>query len=154
MLTNWFLKQQNQISSARRKQRKERYTADSTTRAKLMCAPLSKELRRKYGGVRSMPIRKDDRVRVVRGSKGNSEKLEGKVTAVYRKKYVIYIDRLTKEKRNGQTVQLPIDPSNVEITTLKMDKNRKAKLEQKLASRNAELKKKGMEPTSAAITEE
>lgn len=29
---------------------------------------------------------------------------EGKVTAVYRKKYVIHIDRITREKANGACV--------------------------------------------------
>lgn len=45
-----------------------------------------------------MPIRKDDEVMVVRGGFKNRE---GKVTAVYRKKFVIHIDRITREKANG-----------------------------------------------------
>lgn len=45
-----------------------------------------------------MPIRKDDEVMVVRGLFKNRE---GKVTAVYRKKYIIHIDRITREKANG-----------------------------------------------------
>jgi len=96
-----------------------------------------------------MPIRKDDRVRVVRGAKAE-EKLEGKVTRVYRKRFVIHIDRLTKDKANGQTVQLPIDPSNVEITALKLDKNRKEKLEAKLKGRNASRQRKGLEVQTAS----
>lgn len=45
-----------------------------------------------------MPIRKDDEVMVMRGTfKGR----EGKVTAVYRKKFVIHIERVTVEKVNG-----------------------------------------------------
>lgn len=48
--------------------------------------------------VRSVPVRKDDEVMVVRGSfKGR----EGKVIAVYRKKWVIHIERLTRDKVNG-----------------------------------------------------
>lgn len=134
------------VSSDSQKGRKARHTADSATRAKMMCAPLSKDLRKKYGGVRSMPIRKDDRVRVVRGAKGNtSDKLEGKVVRVYRKKFVIHIDRLTKDKANGQQVQIPIDPSNVEITGLKIDRNRKELLASKLQSRNQSREKKGLQ---------
>ncbi len=45
-----------------------------------------------------MPIRKDDSVTVVRGTHKNRE---GKVVQVYRKKYVIHIERLTREKANG-----------------------------------------------------
>ena len=93
-----------------------------------MSAPLSKELRQKYN-VRSMPIRKDDEVSVVRGAFKLSE---GKVIQVYRKKYVIHIDRVNKEKANGsQTVPVGIHPSKVIITKLKLDKDRKALLERK-----------------------
>jgi len=45
-----------------------------------------------------MPIRKDDEVIVVRGSHRGRE---GKVIQVYRKKYVIHIERVTREKSNG-----------------------------------------------------
>jgi large subunit ribosomal protein L26e len=73
-----------------------------------------------------MPIRKDDEVRVLRGEfKGK----EGKVVEVYRKKYVIHVERCTRDKANGQTIHVGIDASNVEITKLKMDKGRKAILD-------------------------
>jgi large subunit ribosomal protein L26e len=45
-----------------------------------------------------LPIRKDDEVQIIRGSKKNQE---GKVIQVYRKKYVIHIERITREKNNG-----------------------------------------------------
>lgn len=78
--------------------------------------------------VRSMPIRKDDEVIVSRGTfKGR----EGKVVQVYRKKWVIHIERVTREKVNGATVQVGINPSKVVITKLKLDKDRKALLERK-----------------------
>lgn len=49
--------------------------------------------------VRSVPIRKDDEVQVVRGTfKGR----EGKVVQVYRRKWVIHIERITREKVNGE----------------------------------------------------
>jgi large subunit ribosomal protein L26e len=92
-----------------------------------MSAPLSAELRNKLS-VRSVPIRKDDEVTVVRGSyKGR----EGKVVQVYRKKWVIHIERLVREKTNGASVAVGIDPSKVVVTKLKMDKDRKALLERK-----------------------
>lgn len=92
-----------------------------------MSAPLSKELRDKYN-VRSMPIRKDDEVRVVRGFyKGR----EGKVTCVYRKKYCIHVERIQREKPNGQSVKVPLDASNCVITKLKLNKDRKAALARK-----------------------
>lgn len=70
--------------------------------------------------VNAIPIRKDDEVRVLRGSfKGK----EGKVTAVYRRKYVIHVERCTKDKANGQSIPIGINASNVEITKLKMVSN-------------------------------
>ena len=75
-----------------------------------------------------MPIRKDDEVTVARGSfKGRA----GKVVQVYRKKWVIHIERITREKVNGATVNVGIDPSKVVITKLMIDKDRKALLERK-----------------------
>ena len=71
--------------------------------------------------IRSLPIRKDDEVLVVRGSSKGSE---GKVVQVYRKKLVIHVERLQREKVNGQTVPVPVHPSNVVITKIKVDKDR------------------------------
>ncbi|CAG10141.1 unnamed protein product [Tetraodon nigroviridis] len=107
------------VTSSRRKNRKRHFNAPSHIRRKIMSSPLSKELRQKYN-VRSMPIRKDDEVQVVRGHyKGQQI---GKVVQVYRKKYVIYIERVQREKANGTTVHVGIHPSKVVITRLKLDK--------------------------------
>ena len=62
-----------------------------------MSSALSSELRNKYH-VRSMPVRKDDEVKVVRG---NYNGREGKVMQCYRKKWVIHIERITREKASG-----------------------------------------------------
>lgn len=98
-----------------------------------MSAPLSKELRKEYN-VRSMPIRKGDTVTIMRGGE-KVNKREGKVTTVYRKRYCIYVDRVQREKANGQSVPIPVHSSNVVITKLKLDKDRKALLERKAAGR-------------------
>lgn len=37
----------------------------------------------------------------------------GKVIQVYRKKYVVHIERIQREKANGATVHVGIHPSNV-----------------------------------------
>merc|ERR1712149_11999 len=122
------------VSGSRRKQRCRHFNAPSHLRRKIMSAPLSKELRTKYN-VRSLPIRKDDEVMVVRGHyKGQST---GRVQSVYRKKFVIHIERTQREKINGTTVNVGIHPSNCVITKLKLDKDRKAMLESRAASRAA-----------------
>merc|ERR1711957_609847 len=87
----------------------------------------SKELRGKYH-VRSIPLRKDDEVQVTRGHyKGQ----QGKIVNCYRKKWVIHIERLQREKANGATVPVGFDPSKVEVVKLKIDKDRKAILARK-----------------------
>jgi large subunit ribosomal protein L26e len=45
-----------------------------------------------------MPIRKDDEVLIMRGK---YKTREGKVTQVYRKKYIIHVTGVSKEKANG-----------------------------------------------------
>merc|ERR1719262_277731 len=115
------------VSSSRRKARKAHFTAPSSVRRKIMSAHLNKELSNKHH-VKSMPIRKDDEVIVVRGSHRGRE---GKVIQVYRKKYVIHIERVTREQSNGSTVNVGIHPSNVMTTKLKLDKDRRAILDRK-----------------------
>jgi len=126
------------LHSSRRKSRKAHFSAPSSVRRNIMSAPLSKELREKYN-VRSMPVRKDDEVTVVRGS--NKDK-EGKVTSVYRLKYVIHVERVTREKTSGQSVPIGIHPSNVVITKLKLDKDRENILERIKAGREQRSKGK------------
>jgi large subunit ribosomal protein L26e len=122
------------VSSSRRKSRKAHFTAPSSVRRVIMSSPLNKDLAKKHQ-VNAVPIRKDDEVQVVRG---NFKGREGKVVAVYRRKWVIHIERITREKVNGQTVNVGVDPSKVVITKLKMDADRK-----KLLARKATAKTQG-----------
>merc|ERR1711974_368556 len=92
-----------------------------------MSAPLSKDLRTKYN-VRAIPIRRADEAMICRG---HYHDREGKVTQVYRKKWRIHIERVTRDKANGQTVPIGIPPSKVVITKIKLDKDRKALLDRK-----------------------
>lgn len=98
-----------------------------------MSSTLSKDLRKKWG-IRSLPIRKDDEVVVVRGARKGSK---GKVVQVYRKKWVIHIDKLTKNKANGAPYQIPIHPSNVAITKIREAKDRLARIATIVAGVNA-----------------
>uniref|UniRef100_A0A6U4Q4P8 KOW domain-containing protein n=1 Tax=Neobodo designis TaxID=312471 RepID=A0A6U4Q4P8_NEODS len=122
---------------SRRKARRAHFQAPSHVRRILMSAPLSKELKAKHQ-VRAMPVRKDDEVRVTRGAfKGK----EGKITACYRLKWVIHVDKVQREKANGSTVAIGIHPSNVEVTKLKLTGNRKAILERKSKANKADAAK-------------
>lgn len=89
--------------------------------------------------VRALPIRKDDEVTIVRGSnKGR----EGKITSVYRLKYVVHVERVVREKSNGQSVPIGIHPSKVVISKLKLDKDRESILERIGKGREARAKAK------------
>ncbi|EAR95274.2 60S ribosomal protein L26 (macronuclear) [Tetrahymena thermophila SB210] len=130
-----------EVSSARRKQRKAHFASPSHLRQTLMSAHLSKDLRSKYN-VRSMPVRKDDEVLIVRGKfKGN----KGKVTQVYRKKWAIHVEKISKNKLNGAPYQIPLSASQLVLTKLKLDKSRQSLLTRKAAS----LKTKGQKHTVA-----
>ncbi|OKL64443.1 60S ribosomal protein L26-1 [Talaromyces atroroseus] len=123
----------HELASSRRKSRKAHFSAPSSERRVILSAHLSSELQQKYN-VRSIPIRKDDQVTVVRGSnKGR----EGKITSVYRLKWAVHIERVVREKTNGQSVPIPIHPSNVVITQLKLDKDREQILQRIAKGREA-----------------
>ncbi|PHT50404.1 hypothetical protein CQW23_10151 [Capsicum baccatum] len=91
-----------------------------------------------------MHVCKDDEVQVLQGTyKGR----EGKVAQVYRKKWVIHIERITREKINGSTVNVGIHPSKVVVTKLRFDKDRKLLIDHKAKGRNATDKDKGTKYT-------
>jgi large subunit ribosomal protein L26e len=118
------MKRSNNVSSSRRKQRLRHFSAPSSLRRKLMSCRLSKELRVKYG-VRSLPIRKNDEVRI------KGEKKTAKVVQVYRKKWCVHLDKVTRDKQNGQTVFLPVKPSRCTIEKLHLNTDRKKLLERR-----------------------
>ncbi|KAK8808292.1 hypothetical protein WA171_001513 [Blastocystis sp. BT1] len=121
------------VSSSRRTTRKAHFTAPSHIRRVMMSSPLSKALKDKYN-VNAIPVVKGDKVKVTRGSfKGK----EGKVTEVYRRKWVIHIEGLTREKVNGSSCKVGVDASKVEITELKLNKDRQNILERKAAHKAA-----------------
>jgi large subunit ribosomal protein L26e len=74
---------------------------------------------------------------------------------VYRKKYVVYIERIQREKASGTNVFMGIHPSKCLIVKLKIDKDRKHILERRGAGRARALgKEKGKytEESAAAAT--
>ncbi|KAJ3333638.1 hypothetical protein HDU76_005867, partial [Blyttiomyces sp. JEL0837] len=77
---------------------------------------------------RSLPVRKDDEVEVVRGTHAGHK---GKIVSVYRRKWVIHVDKLVKDKANNTSAPLGVDPSKVKIISLKLDKDRLNLLERK-----------------------
>ena len=76
-----------------------------------MSAPLAKALRAEHD-VKSMPVRMGDQVIVTRGSQKGRE---GKVVQVYRRRWVIYIERVQRTKVNGMFDRLEIVLSHCDL---------------------------------------
>lgn len=116
------------FSSKPRKQRRLLYNAPAHRRHRLLAASLSPELQAKYN-LRSLPARKGDTARILRGDYTG---VEGKITRVDTRGYRVYIEGVTREKTDGTTVQVPISPSKITLTKLNLDdKWRKTALEGK-----------------------
>ncbi len=101
-----------------RKQRLARYTAPYHRRHREMSAPIDRGLRerqlaRGFMYPRAIPVRKGDRVLIVRGEgKGNNA---AKVAKIDRKARKIYIEGYTYFKSDGTELQRPVDASNLVI---------------------------------------
>ncbi|MCC6052224.1 MAG: 50S ribosomal protein L24 [Fervidicoccaceae archaeon] len=110
------------------KQRKAMFQAPLHIRRKFMTAPLSDELVEKYG-VKRLPVRKGDKVRIMRGEFTG---VEGKVTRVDLRKMRIYVEGVTRQRMDGTPVFVPIHPSKVMIIELDLsDQKRKELIEKK-----------------------
>ena len=113
------------------------YRASNQTRNKQICAPLSKDLRKKYSR-RSARIVVDDNIKIIRGEyKG----LTGKVAKISLATSSIVLEGNKKEKSKGEKVDVFIHSSNVIITSLNTsDKWRIKILEKKPKSKIKSMK--------------
>ncbi len=117
------------------KQRKMHFNAPAHIRHKQMAAPLSNELAASKGA-KTLPVRKGDTVRILRG---DNKGFEGKVSRVDLKAYRIYLEGLTREKVDGTNIFLAVHPSKVQIRNLNLDdKYRKEILARKVAPEKKE----------------
>jgi len=107
-----------------RKQRKYLANAPIHLKKKLMSANLSKELRKKYGK-RSLPLRKGDDVKIMRG-KFRGKK--GKVINVKIKKQKIGIEGIQIKKQDGSKVNVPLKASNLQILELNLEDRKRNKI--------------------------
>ncbi|MGC9011387.1 50S ribosomal protein L24 [Thermogladius sp.] len=106
------------------KQRKALYNAPLHLRHKFMTAKLSDELVEKYG-VKRLPVRKGDTVKILRGDwKGH----EGKVVEVDLKRGRIFVEGVQVKKADGTLVYYPIHPSKVIITKLDLSDKYRMKI--------------------------
>jgi len=103
-------------------------------RHKLLTAPLSPELRKELG-IRNLPVKKGDVVRIMRGDwKGH----EGKIVEVDLRRVRIHIEGVTIKRADGTPVYYPIHPSKVMIIKLgEVDKVRKKIIERRRMARES-----------------
>ena len=111
---------------------------------KMLNASLSKELRKKYGK-RSMPLRKDDTVRIMRGKfKGK----QGKITGIKSKNFRIEVEGIQIKKQDGSKVNIKLQPSNLQIIEINLQDSRRNKalkspvkeIKEKSKTKNMEIK--------------
>ncbi|KAJ5506958.1 hypothetical protein N7453_005915 [Penicillium expansum] len=121
------------IASSRSKSRKAHFQAPSSERRVILSAPSPRNSRRSTESA-PFPIRKDDEVVVTRGSQKGRE---GKITNVYRLKFSIFVEKIVRDKSNGQSVPIPLHPSKVVITKLHLDKDREQIIERIAKGREA-----------------
>lgn len=127
------------------KQRKELHNLPLHKRKLLVVAKLSEELQNEYG-IKRLPIRRGDTVRILRGEHTG---YEGKVSKVDRKRGRIYIEGLTRKKSDGSDIQIPIPASKVKIT--KLDLSDKLRLD--IIRRKTELRRKFLEKMESKIVQ-
>jgi len=111
-------------------------------RRKSMSAHLSTDLREEYG-FRSIPIRRGDKVRLLRG---DFEGMEGEVTGINTKNRKIIVEGLETATADGTEVSAPVHYSNVEITRLEKDKMREKIIERKTGGEIVEIPEREEEP--------
>ncbi|MBS3132294.1 50S ribosomal protein L24 [Candidatus Woesearchaeota archaeon] len=115
-------------SGQTRKQRLYRYNAPLHIKGKFVNACLSKDLRKKHH-VRSMRLKKGDKVRIM---VGQFKKTEGKISLVDMKNTRVYVEGADIVKKDGTKASYPINPSNLMIVELVLDdKKRQKRLDRK-----------------------
>lgn len=95
-------------------QRRQLYNMPLHLRHKLLSAKLSKDLQQKYG-IKRLPVRAGDVVRIMRGDFAGHE---GKVVKVDLKRARIFIEGVQIKKADKTPVYYPVHPSKVMIVKL------------------------------------
>ena len=135
------------------KQRSRLFNAPAHIRHKLMSAHLSPDLVKSHG-VRTLPVRKGDTVRIMRGDHYG---FEGKISRVDLKNFRIFLEGLTREKVDGTVIFVAVHPSKVLLKNLNLDdKWRKRTIQRKKPLETKEevpIKKVGTKAVKPAVEE-
>lgn len=108
------------------KQRNQTARAPLHERHKQVTSTLSDDLREEYDQ-RSVRVNAGDTVEVLRGDFAGEE---AEVESVDLRDEVVYVEDVTVEKADGEEVLRPLDASNLRVTELDLeDERREARLE-------------------------
>lgn len=106
-----------------RKQRKNLFESKLHERNKLMSARLSDELTKRYK-IRNIPVRKGDKVKIIRGK---YKKVTGKINKVNTKRMRVFVDGADRSKTDGSKSFYPLHPSKLIILELNLDDKKRLK---------------------------
>lgn len=106
-----------------RKQRKFRCNAPLHIKHKMLAAPLSKELRKKYGK-KAIAVRKGDTVKIMKGAFAGKQ---GKILIVDTKRMRVYIEGIQRTRKDGTKTNVPFYPSTLLITEIGSEDKRRIK---------------------------
>ncbi len=124
-------------SRSKRKQRKWRFQSPLHIKHKLMSSQLSEELRTKHK-IKSLPVRKDDEVKIMRGKfRGKT----GKIKNVQMKKTRVNIEKMQTQKKDGTKIDVWFHPSNLQIINLNLEDKKRLPTTENKKEKTAEVKK-------------
>jgi len=102
----------NVESAKPKKQRRFHYKKPMHKKQNSLSAHLDKKLREKLG-MRSVALRKEDTVKILRGKRKGAS---GKIIDVNYEKCFVFIEKIVRKKANGEEVPVPIHASNLLVT--------------------------------------
>jgi large subunit ribosomal protein L24 len=126
-----------------RKQRKYLANAPNHLQQKQLSVNLDKDLRKKYG-MRSIEVRKNDEVKIMRGK---FKKKQGKVLKVDYKYTKVQVEGIEIKKGDGESTLVWLRPSNLKIIKLDDSDKRRMKRTKKTTTEKTETKKTKTEET-------
>jgi large subunit ribosomal protein L24 len=106
-----------------RKQRKYSANAPLHIKRKMLSVNLAKPLREKFKA-RNVEVRKGDKVKIM---KGKFKKKTGKIIEVKIKQGKVYVEGIQVKKQDGSRANVPLKPSNLQITELNLEDKRRFK---------------------------
>jgi large subunit ribosomal protein L24 len=124
------------------KQRKSLFNVKNHQVSALFTAPLDETLQEEYG-VKRMPIRKDDSVRVVAGE---FDGIEGKVLSMNKLTRKLTIEECALQKKDGKNYNVPISVSKVILTKFASKKNKIDPWREKIIDRKEKLEELEQSP--------